>query len=52
MGFSNWAVVELVESAARSKMRDTVADAYRRLAEMTGASGTDWALGVEARSHA
>ena len=52
LGFSNWAVVELVEAAARSKMRDTAADAYRRLAEMTGASGTDWALGVEARSHA
>ena len=28
------------------------ADACRRLAEMTSASGTDWALGVEARSRA
>jgi DNA-binding CsgD family transcriptional regulator len=52
LGFSNWAVVELIEAAARSGMSETAAGAYRRLAEMTGASGTDWALGIEARSHA
>ena len=28
------------------------ADALRRLAEMTTVSGTDWALGIEARSRA
>ena len=50
MGFSDWALVELVEAAARSKMGDTASDAYRRLSEMTSASGTDWASGVEARS--
>ena len=33
-------------------MGDTASDAYRRLSEMTSASGTDWASGVEARSHA
>ena len=52
LGHANWAVVELIEAAARSGMRETAAGAYRRLAEMTGASGTDWARGVEARSHA
>jgi DNA-binding CsgD family transcriptional regulator len=52
LGFSNWALVELIEAAARSGMSETAASAYHRLAEMTGASGTDWAIGVEARSHA
>jgi DNA-binding CsgD family transcriptional regulator len=52
LGFSNWAVVELIEAAARSGMSETATGAYRRLAEMTGASGTGWALGIEARSHA
>jgi DNA-binding CsgD family transcriptional regulator len=52
LGFSNWAVAELIEAAARSGMTETAADAYWRLAEMTGASGTDWGLGVQARSHA
>ena len=31
---------------------DVAAEALRRLAEITSASGTDWALGVEARSRA
>jgi DNA-binding CsgD family transcriptional regulator len=52
LGFSNWAVPELIEAAARSGMSETAAGAYRRLAEMTGASGTDWAIGIDARSHA
>ena len=47
-----WAAVELVEAAARSGQSETAADALRRLAEITSASGTDWALGVEARSRA
>ncbi|WP_345611299.1 helix-turn-helix transcriptional regulator [Pseudonocardia adelaidensis] len=47
-----WALVELVEAAARSGMTETAAGAYRRLTELTGASGTEWALGAEARSHA
>jgi DNA-binding CsgD family transcriptional regulator len=33
-------------------MTETAADAYQRLAEMTSASGTDWGLGIEARSRA
>jgi DNA-binding CsgD family transcriptional regulator len=50
--WSNWALVELVEAAAHSGTRETAVTAHRRLAAMTGPSGTDWALGVEARSHA
>jgi DNA-binding CsgD family transcriptional regulator len=52
LSFLNWALVELVEAAARSGASGTAADAHRRLAERTAASGTDWALGVEARSNA
>jgi DNA-binding CsgD family transcriptional regulator len=48
----NWALVELVEAAARSGKSETAAEALRRLAEVTSASGTNWALGVEARSRA
>src|SRR5258708_6897609 len=52
LGFSNWALAELIEAATRSGMSETAAGAYRRLAEITGPSGTDWALGVQERSHA
>ncbi len=47
-----WALVELVEAAARSNCPDDAAGACAQLAEHTSASGTDWALGVEARSRA
>jgi DNA-binding CsgD family transcriptional regulator len=47
-----WAAVELVEGAVRSGHNDVAADALRRLAERTTPSGTDWALGIEARSRA
>ncbi|MFJ2952714.1 AAA family ATPase [Streptomyces sp. NPDC087226] len=47
-----WALVEYVEAAARSGDADRAADAFRRLEERTRPSGTDWALGVEARSRA
>jgi DNA-binding CsgD family transcriptional regulator len=52
VGLSAWSVVELIEAASHSGMTDTAADAVSRLSEMTTASGTDWALGVEARSRA
>ena len=52
LGTSNWAVAELIEAAARSGDMDTAAAALSRLAEMTSASGTDWALGIEARCRA
>jgi DNA-binding CsgD family transcriptional regulator len=47
-----WAIAELIEVAVRTGKTDLAADAYERLAEMTDASGTDWALGIQARSHA
>ena len=37
---------------AQRKQATIAAEALRRLAEITSASGTDWALGVEARSRA
>jgi DNA-binding CsgD family transcriptional regulator len=51
-GIANWAAAELVEAAARSGMTDIATDTHRWIAEMTSASGTNWALGVEARSAA
>jgi DNA-binding CsgD family transcriptional regulator len=50
--FSTWALVELIEAAARSGQPERGADALRRLSETTRASGTQWALGIEARSRA
>jgi DNA-binding CsgD family transcriptional regulator len=46
------ATVELVEAAARCGELSIATDYLRRLGEMATASGTDWALGVEARSRA
>jgi DNA-binding CsgD family transcriptional regulator len=51
-GAAGWAAAELIEAAARCGSTETAAATYRWIAEMTSASGTDWALGVEARSHA
>jgi DNA-binding CsgD family transcriptional regulator len=50
--FSTWGLVELIEAAARSGRPELAADALQRLSETTQASGTDWALGIEARSRA
>jgi len=47
-----WAAVELIEAAVRSGRSDIAADALRRLVEFTAGAGTDWALGIEARSRA
>jgi len=52
LGFSRWALIELVEAAVRSGMTDTAAGAYRRLTAMTVPAGTDWGLGLTARSRA
>ena len=49
---ARWAVVELVEAAARSGMRERAPDALQQLSATTRASGTDWARGIEARSRA
>jgi DNA-binding CsgD family transcriptional regulator len=52
LGVFGWALVEIVEAAARSGRRYIGVAALERLSERAGASGTDWALGVEARSRA
>jgi DNA-binding CsgD family transcriptional regulator len=46
------AMVELIEAATRNGNLEIGAEALRRLAVMTQASGTDWALGIEARMRA
>jgi DNA-binding CsgD family transcriptional regulator/tetratricopeptide (TPR) repeat protein len=51
-GFTHWALVELVEAAARSGDRVRAADAVERLTQTTRPSGTEWGLGTEARSRA
>jgi DNA-binding CsgD family transcriptional regulator len=50
--WSAWAHCELVEAASRTGDGDRGARALRRLIDITGASGTDWALGIQARSRA
>jgi len=49
---ANWALVELIEAAARSGMPERAVGALQRLSQTTRASGTDWARGIEARSRA
>jgi DNA-binding CsgD family transcriptional regulator len=48
----NWTMPELVEAAVRVGAVEIAAKADQRLSERSRASGTDWALGVAARSHA
>jgi DNA-binding CsgD family transcriptional regulator len=52
LGFSNWSLAELVEAAVRSGETAAGADALERLTRSTRPCGTDWALGIEARSRA
>lgn len=49
---SAWALPELIEAGVRSGEQHVAAAALERLTEATTAAGTDWALGVEARSRA
>jgi hypothetical protein len=49
---SMWALIELVEAAARSGEMELARSAVVRLAERNDASANDWSLGVEARSRA
>jgi DNA-binding CsgD family transcriptional regulator len=49
---SNWAIPELIEAAVRVGAFEVAADTDRQLMDRSGASGTEWALGVAARSHA
>ena len=52
LGLFGWALAELVEAGTRSGERAAAVDALRRLDERTKVAGTDWALGVLARSRA
>ncbi len=49
---SNWHMAEFIEAAARAGTPELATEAHRRLVAMTRASGTDWALGIAARSGA
>ena len=49
---SRWALPEQIEAATRTGKAETAARALEQLSESTRASGTDWALGIEARSRA
>jgi DNA-binding CsgD family transcriptional regulator len=50
--FSTWATVELIEAASRTGNADRASAPLDWLASNTFASGSDWALGIEARSRA
>jgi DNA-binding CsgD family transcriptional regulator len=52
VGLLAWALVELIEAAARTGDTDAASAALERLSQRTQASGTDWALGIEAGSRA
>ena len=49
---SVWVMTEVIEAAVRAGTPEVAADTRRRLAAMTRQSGTDWALGLAARSEA
>jgi DNA-binding CsgD family transcriptional regulator len=50
--YVRWSLAELVEAAAHSGQPECAAAALSQLAEHARACGTDWALGVAARSRA
>jgi DNA-binding CsgD family transcriptional regulator len=52
LGLLGWALIELVEAAARTGAGDVAAEALHRLEERTRAAGTNWSLGSAARSRA
>ncbi|MEU1982478.1 AAA family ATPase [Nocardia sp. NPDC019395] len=52
VGIPVWSLVEYIEAAARSGATDRAFDALVRLTEVTRPSGSDWAMGIEARAHA
>ena len=52
LGFSMLVLPEVVEAASRSGNTRLATDALEQLSKATLASGTDWALGIEARCRA
>ncbi|OAH14384.1 putative HTH-type transcriptional regulatorc [Streptomyces jeddahensis] len=52
MGIPIWSLVEYIEASARGGAPGRALVALHRLIEVTQPSGTDWALGIEARSRA
>ncbi len=52
LGVLGWSRAELIEAAVRAGQPARASDALERLSGTTRASGTDWALGTEARSRA
>jgi DNA-binding CsgD family transcriptional regulator len=52
LAFFSWGLLELIEAGVRCGKPELAAEALSRLSETTAPSGTDWALGVEARSRA
>jgi DNA-binding CsgD family transcriptional regulator/tetratricopeptide (TPR) repeat protein len=52
LGVSTWVQPEFIEAAARSGRAEHAVGPMRRLREISSAAGTNWALGVEARSRA
>jgi DNA-binding CsgD family transcriptional regulator len=52
VGLFAWSLAELIEAAVHSGETGAASSALDRLAERTRASGTDWALGIEAASRA
>ena len=49
---SAWALPELIEAAVRSRRSEVATAAIKDLAEATAVGGTDWGLGIQARSRA
>jgi len=52
VGLATWSMVELIEAAARTGCPERAEYALRCLSAAATASGTDWALGIAARSRA
>jgi DNA-binding CsgD family transcriptional regulator len=52
LGPTKWALAELVEAGVRSGNMDVAGRTFEQLREMTGASGTEFALGIEAATGA
>ncbi|UBU15915.1 helix-turn-helix transcriptional regulator [Nonomuraea gerenzanensis] len=52
LGFYGWALAELIEAAVRCGQPELAEPALESLTERTRVSGTEWALGMAARSRA